>query len=93
MHEKIPNTPFVCKADRKPQPHDWTYHAIAGLLEDMAPMTRAEKDALRMFVGEYADKVARKDGRETDVFIADILDAMADFMHGYAEQFRRTWAD
>lgn len=93
MHEKIPNMPFVCKADRKPQPHDWTYHAIAGLLEDMAPMTSTEKDALRMFVGKYADKVARQDERETPESIADTLDAMADFMHGYAEHFRQVFAD
>jgi len=85
--------PFACKADRKPQPHDWTYHMIASLLEDMAPMTRTEKDALRMFVSRYAEKVARQDGREKPEGIADTLDAMADFMHGYAEHFRQAFAD
>lgn len=85
--------PHTCKADRKPQPHDWTYHSVALLLEDMAPMTRTEKDALRMLVSKYADEVARKDGRAINEGIAETLEAFGDFAHEYARHFRKTFAD
>lgn len=87
------NMPHICKTGNRNAPLDWTYHEVASLLEDIAPMTSTEKDALRMFVSRYADKVARQDERETPESIADTLDAMADFMHGYAEHFRQVLAD
>ena len=87
------NMPHICKTGNKNAPLDWTYHGMAQLIDAMAPMSRTEKEALRMFAERYADKVARQDERETTESIADTLDAMADFMHGYAEHFRQAFAD
>lgn len=85
--------PHICKTGNEERPLDWTYHGIAGLIDAMAPMSETEKEALRMFAKRYAEKVARQDGREVPKGIADTLDAMADFMHGYAEHFRQVFAD
>lgn len=84
--------PHICKAGNLDWPLDWTYHTVAALLENMAPLSHTEKAALADLVASYARDVARVDGREAPASIPAALDALAEYARDHAQGYAQTLA-